>query len=352
MGSKKKIHYKYALDKNDSIVDIQSINATNKPLISPLRCLGCGGEVIAHLKDDIRTKHFQHKPGEQCSVSYETYLHNLAKTSFFERYKQCLNTKKPFFVLLERNTKCSHYLSQTGLFCVKSETQEIDLTRHFDVIQLEKGYEGFIPDLLLSSTLNEKSMFIEMAVSHKCDPHKIESGIPIIEFEIFQEQDITKFLKPIKIDIGNVNTYNFKALKPRRYSCDGTCSEIYVRVFTLYKTGKLGMTHITAGKYFTATVPPSITYQHADNPTKFPEAYTPGDYMPFAKELIAKGFNIKSCAVCKHRRSKMYGYQSVQFFCKKLSHEVPLNKAFECKDFEPIKTVNSLDWFMQNVKYF
>jgi hypothetical protein len=38
-------------------------------------CFGCRRRLVAHLKDDLRARHFAHYRADDC-VGYETYLHN------------------------------------------------------------------------------------------------------------------------------------------------------------------------------------------------------------------------------------------------------------------------------------
>ena len=183
------VKYKNALGKNGSPINIEKIDKNDRYSNAPYYCFGCGNELVANL-GEIKAKHFSHKSDVNCNS--ETYRHKFAVASFYEMYKDCLKTKTPFHYKFEEPVSCSYFEYLTGNKCKKEIMTNYDLTKQFTVIEKEALYEGFRPDVLLSNNDKSEVIFVEMAVTHKCEKEKIEFGKRIIEITI-PDTDIPLF---------------------------------------------------------------------------------------------------------------------------------------------------------------
>jgi len=199
----KKVKYYSALDEADNLVYIDDVNEENRNQHN-YRCPSCKGPMIPVLGKK-NTHHFRHDV-EHCS--YESYLHELAKIRFkdaFEQRDKFLVEVDEFFVC-DKFGKCFlHNLSDfkkrlknrpipNG--CMDNYKKVLNLKYFYDVCELEKGYKGFIADILLRDSHNKhEPIFLEIYVSHPCDEEKIQSGIPIIEFKINDEEKLNELLK-------------------------------------------------------------------------------------------------------------------------------------------------------------
>ena len=172
------IKHHYALNKNGDLVSIDKITKDNKE--KKYYCLSCGGEMTAVL-GKIKEHHFRHV-GDSC----ETDLHKLGKKIIKYVFDRCDKFPVYFYSKRKRCDRADECrFMKYGECNVDKEDylREIDLKKYYDTCEEESGYKGFIADLKLSSKQNPKRvpLFIEIAVSHKCDEEKINSGVRIIE---------------------------------------------------------------------------------------------------------------------------------------------------------------------------
>ena len=207
---KNEIKFYHAYDENGNIINIYDVTKDNRA--KKYYCIGCNNEMCAVL-GSVRKHQFRHK-GECCS--YESYLHKLSKKLLKEKF----NSQKEFIIkyiiqyLCERAVNCKiEQLCSTK--CNRTEQHELDLKKFYDLCEEEKTYNGFRTDLMLSNSKdsNKLPLFIEISVTHDCEQSKLESGIPIIEIKITDEEVLQNimeetFLTDIENDI--VRFYNFK----------------------------------------------------------------------------------------------------------------------------------------------
>lgn len=168
---------------------------------STFTCIGCGHEMSAAL-GDVREHYFRHKNSESCS--HETYLHNLAK----KRIKELFDSQDSFLIHYKAKNSCDLYGTCKLHRCENSFWQKIDLKVFFDTCELEKVCGNFRPDVLLThSKFPNRKLFIEIHVKNPCSQEKIDSGIKIIEIDVFNEDTI---IYPFHEQFKNVHFYNFK----------------------------------------------------------------------------------------------------------------------------------------------
>lgn len=191
--------YRYALC-DGRVVNIDDVTKESRKT-SKFTCIGCGREMVACL-GEVREHYFRHKNNENCSN--ETYLHNLAK----RRIKEIFDQEAPFYIYYKAINSCDLFGTCKLHRCENFFWQTIDLKEYFDTCELEKPYDGFRPDLLLSNSgFPSRKLFIEIHVRNKCTPEKIESGIKIIEIDVFNERTA---IYPFHEQLPNVHFYNFK----------------------------------------------------------------------------------------------------------------------------------------------
>ncbi len=211
----KDIAYKSALKADGTLIDIHEINETNQG--ESYTCPGCGKPLYPKAINSTKKRsHFWH--GKDFSCNPETYLHKLAKLKF----KQMFEANAVVNFVHVSSGECN----QTGcLFktdqCVAGTEQKYNLKDLYDTCELEKEYKGFVADILLYNKKmpSREPVFVEIAVTHKCDEAKIKSGIRIIEISIKNEEDINLLIRPYLNDIPYIYTnrdreqysfYNFK----------------------------------------------------------------------------------------------------------------------------------------------
>lgn len=199
------IKYHNAKDENGNIVNIVGA-VRGKDYV----CLGCGNTLRAKLGNGGREPHFFHMHNVECS--HETYLHEYAK----KYIKHLFDTREHFYVHYEVKVKCCRYdecgyrisaqQNEHDMDCCCSEVKSIDLKEYYTTCALEKEYDGFIPDILLSNDSKEgrKPVFIEIAITHFSTDEKIESGNKIIEVAIPRDYETD--------DLGDLSVLNESAI--------------------------------------------------------------------------------------------------------------------------------------------
>ena len=184
--SEQVILYDYAIDNQGLIVYINEVDSQNK---RQYKCIGCNGDMTAKT-GEINKWHFAHKNIENCSG--EGYLHKLAKRVFFENKAMQIISYKEFIFPMLNDSKGN-------------------LADVFDIWEYEKTIDKYRADILLSSSKHDYKVMVEIKVTHGSTYEKLSSGIPIIEIEINNQEDIEKLkvgkLNNLRIDYHNILVY-------------------------------------------------------------------------------------------------------------------------------------------------
>lgn len=323
------VKYKNALGKNGSLINIEKIDKNDRYLNAPYYCLGCENELIANL-GEIKAKHFSHKSDVNCNP--ETYRHKLAVISFYEIYKDCLKTKKPFYYMFEEPVSCSYFEYLTGNKCKKEIMTDYDLTKQFTVIEKEALYEGFRPDVLLSNNDKTEVIFVEMAVTHKCEKEKIEFGKRIIEITI-PNTDIPLFkTREILESDEKIKLYNFIKKRNTKYSCAGNCHKLalIVSVDHTYKASMkvLNLKNLPDSNYKIIEI---MDYM---NPNYYKSYYRE------VRKMYFEGGAVKDCFICRNQGSKE---DSRLLFCIADRKVYNSNKAINCPKYKPLISIFACD---------
>lgn len=332
------IKYTHAYNEEDEIIDVKSLNRDMH--LGKYHCIGCETELIPRLGEK-RQKHFAHKVDQNCSP--ETYLHRLAKNIFYDLYKDCLENQEEFILEYADQHYCNHFENNLGIKCnLGRKTKEFDLVSYYDDIKMEKRDGSLIPDIRLINSENQKSLYIEMAVTHEVEDEKQASGKKIIEFLINDESDL-ELIEKRKISLyeERVNRFNFKEKITNIDSCEGECKESK-NVFTVYKSGKSILTE----KMFSSLN--QLVKKGVVEDFRFVENF--GSFFKrdfaFVQNVIKSyedGVKVKNCFLCKYhaRNTSPNSYASENIFCSYLEKACPSNDAANCKHFRPDKNAYS-----------
>ena len=182
------VKYKRVFDKDGNIVDINTVNESNR--LSEYYSIGSHTPMIAAL-GQTNQHYFRAKRGYQFNP--ESELHEYVKRVLKHRFE----TEDHFYIKYYRKEYCPNEkdcifydeLNQgCGILC--SHLCEYDLKDYYDTATIEGGYDGFVADVLLtSSSHNRRPVFLEVAVTHPCTEEKIASGHKIIELFVSCEDD-------------------------------------------------------------------------------------------------------------------------------------------------------------------
>lgn len=315
--------YRYALNKFGKVQDVTTLNRTDVAHLEPFVCVGCRGRLIAKLGQKM-IKHFAHANGEGCAG--ETYLHNLGKRAFLETYTNCLHSGKPFNFELKTEVTCTHFENKIDINCIEFRNISYDLTNYFDSVFLECEHGGFVPDVMLKSSMTNEVIFVEIAVTHKSSEKKRGSGHRIIEYVINSEDDIDLLKNTSVYESNNsIKFYNFNAKLLHRDVCGGKCQKEF-RCFVIdYK----GMASV-----FKST-PENIVKKINNNSVVRASLCgsndkIQSDFYDFVKKANADGISLRSCYVCDNVK---YENDDDKLFCQKRFKCVPSFEAFRCSSF-------------------
>ena len=209
--------------------------------------------MIARL-GEVRDWHFAHR-GDEIHCSTETYLHAVAKRLIKQKFEK----DEPFIVGYYREVKCSDKDNcpfKKEEACHEYELETFNLKDYNDTCQEEQHCGDYIADLLLSNSTkpDREPVLIEIQVSHKSTPQKIESGLRIIEIRIKTEGDIVSLLSAPIVEnpdskigavrdvdtIGFAKFHGFKKLS----SAPKPLAQRSIPRFYLFRSGKAYVTNM------------------------------------------------------------------------------------------------------------
>lgn len=330
------IRYRYALESSGKIADVTELQPEERHQRAPYLCLGCGRELIANLGTK-RRKHFSHRPGNICSR--ETYLHKLGKQIFYERYTQCLEEGLPFEVELSVPGQCNRYRDLLGGPCRIERSRRFDLTRYFREIKLEVPVDRVIPDVLLRSEDASEHLFIEFAVTHKCEPEKVGRGDRIIEIEIHDESDLD-FVgeRVIQESRQEITLFNFKRVPVVSDSCFSGCLA-RVDVFVVYGSGKAHLRAFPVADVEKIGRKKGVLRHEVIGPTA--ALGSREQRSKLFREWVRKAWfdnvGIRNCFNCKYHGASS-PFLSAPIFCKLKRSGVGSNEAAICRQFRGFRS--------------
>jgi hypothetical protein len=341
------IQYRYALDEHDQPIDVLGLERAAVDPGRVFKCVACGRELIAKL-GDIKAKHFAHKTLTS-SCAYETYLHQLAKKTFYSEYLKCLENQEPFHLVRTENVTCDHFENKYGYTCARTEDKYYDLTKLFDRVALEKHHDGFVADVLLQSSKNGEVIFVEFAVSHKCEEDKLKSGIRIIEY-ILKDEIHLELVKAHKIHDNDERLllHNFRTRSEKKSLCGGNCSA-KLNAFVVYASKKSILVELDPQREVDSQLRGKISHFEMLGKSSGKKDEQVLLYRQKVREAHFRTVSIKNCFLCRY-----HGGDGVEnaVFCKVDRKSVGSNQAVECEKYRPLRTmVECLELDKKNEEY-
>ncbi|SDO54725.1 hypothetical protein SAMN04487900_12543 [Prevotella communis] len=310
------IQFHNATDIDGHIVHINEVTKENRA--GHYYCVGCGGEMSAVLGDK-REHHFRHK---EAHCSWESYLHKLGKLRLKERFE----SQKEFIIkyYVEHHCDMSKGCKLEPIYknqkCNRRELISLDLKKIYDTCEEEVTYKGYRADLMLSSSEHPEfePIFLEISVTHDCEPEKLSSGIQIIEMKIGDEKDVLRPLVEEDSPYGRSNPehpYDFNAMPPIRFF---NFKRIYqtarpLERFWISKDDKgilrgnciqdnltcrnVGENHLDTA-IFEVAIPAEVLYRNQK-----PNLYEFG-----MMKAINAGIDVRHCAICKEHNICILNY--------------------------------------------
>jgi hypothetical protein len=242
------ISFRLARRPDGSLLDVLSlpVDMPKKERPLGLTCAGCGQPVIPNLGPK-KVRHFSHDPKSRTfSCSWESYLHQAGKRALAEAVEGLIRAGQPLtLVHPEGNRNVTYrwdgdFITETTAPC----------SRTLDVagatVTVEKGEKGFVADVLMRTP--ELSLLLEVAVTHRCSPEKVASGVPILEFDLSSEEDIERMVGEVrsgKVIVGeegsNVRAMNLDLETVEERSEEADWDQVLTRageiLFDLYRPG-------------------------------------------------------------------------------------------------------------------
>jgi hypothetical protein len=167
------IHQTAYAFKNDQLVHVSDVVSG---LSCGCVCTLCKNDLIAK-KGKINVHHFAHARETDCVGGAETSLHILSK----ELFKEMESVALPQYLFERERVLRPGYIRITYQQIV-AKGGEARITK----VDIEKAEDKFKPDVTL--LCGEKTLLIEIAVTHKVDKKKLrllrKSGMPAIEIRL------------------------------------------------------------------------------------------------------------------------------------------------------------------------
>lgn len=301
-----------ALDENGKLIDVRDITDRDKPYYCP----SCKQVMIARMGSQ-RKWHFAHKHTKE---DYDNYLHTIAEMIISE----CFDKSEKVPLILRYNEICDKYSTcpfKNSNYCSRIQKKKINLKEWIDSCQMEQGFtkdgNNFRADIFCHNSKNESNpIFIEIYVTHQCEPKKINSGIKIIEFKIESEEDIFKIIDyPIQ-EGDDTKFYNFN---PKDKIISWNNFSMPMKRFTLFNSGKAHLDDITCHEFnlrrgvFELTI--NMDYEEEETPIQInDEFWSPRTSLfPLGFILARKYYpNAKHCHICRWHTTTM----SLEHICK------------------------------------
>lgn len=356
------VKYHWALNENGETVHIPDVNEENRRN-NKYFCPSCNCSMIPAI-GKIRQPYFRHQAnGNHCS--YESYLHELAK----KRLKEEFNHRDNFLIEVDAINKCDKYgdcllrkskcdsnsLSSHEdidlIDCLPEYKKILDLKQLYDVCEIEKGDQNFIADVKLSNSKDPNAVpfFFEVYVTHMCEQKKLDSGIPIIEFHIEREEDLSIFAMNIiqerkqeqisprkKIDrivFYNLNGYEDKfpyENDSRRYTIKTTEYFMDQEGRLKEREGKSICHHLYTGEAANSIALTGFVFTIQGLPTQEKD-YAKRCWLVYSKQ------NPPCCEQCKYSK-RVNSINGLKIICRKKigqpTYQDVLSRNFKCESFE------------------
>ncbi len=364
---KQEPEFLFAFDENQNLVNVNNLEREQKRK-TIYTCIGCNSELIPAL-GKVKKKHFRHK---HIVCSGETYFHRLAKETFYQTYKSCLENNEPFYIEIEQHYYCDKWLTLNNNVPCKincEKKQQYDLTKYYNNIKMEQRVGNLKPDLLLihkdENKPNEK-IYVEIKVTHGISEEKQKSNEKIIEISISSEEDIRKIetkkliefddryssdkkqLSELKVEFFNLNR---EIKKQNHFKCDCDNSLYYLLIIYENKNnnqilGKCGFDWVysndIADVINRVNIRHIIGYKIKDIEFEFEHGMQGKElFIRCIQKAYLSKIKLRNCFICRYAGDVIKKESKNPIFCKKSETECSSsNEAIDCQYFRIKKDIN------------
>lgn len=326
--------YRYALSAAGELIDVMSLKNHTRRSLGKFTCLDCNRTLIPAL-GKIQAPHFRHKHDGKSICSRETYLHKLAKKLFVSSFLKAKRSGQSFELTLPRQRTCSKWAEKFDVTCLHPPgSVSYDLTKFFDTIEEERKTDGYIADVLLSSSKTGQRLLIEIKITHSCSPEKISSGQRIIEIDIKSEEDMSLFASGLDVRDTRLSAYNLKEPDTESVSCNRNCGT-NTEAFHVYQSGKVFMqrdhpSNVEKVMARPSTIYTRLTNQQTDDGLNGP--FNETDIHIESLRAFRKGIDVRACTLCRYAAHDTWESAA---FCKLQRKGVSNSDAADCSKYRP-----------------
>jgi hypothetical protein len=294
---------------DDALFDISEVNPEERYARGPYYCLSCSHVMVPAL-GTRRRHHFKHKAGRPINCTNESYFHLLAKMTLFASLKRALEGEEPFLIFREASGICSRHEKRFGVTCSRQRVLvSQDLAELYDSVRLEAGVEGFVADILLTSSKTGARLLVELAVTHGCEIQKIASGLPILEISIASEEEAACLFGQIDTRRPGVKMHNMSELTAVSHYCEESCA-ISGLALLLYRSGKPWFQEVDVANLSSLEKDPHLLAYELKDVGLGRRSYSIDtvrdrllDFM--IRQVRNHGREVRSCLVCCHRSERL-----------------------------------------------
>lgn len=322
-GNEQSVQFAFAKASDNGLIHILKASRTGQ-----YTCPSCHEPMIPVLGEN-NAKHFRH---HKAVCSYESYLHQAAKIAIYHRL---LNEDIVTLKLL-RQVECQSAKAEllAGQFepCKMLIPAMYNLKAQFDQVALEQydAETGFKPDVLLTNANSNAKCYIEIHVTNPCSKEKIDSGVPILEFHVVSEADITALISnDFSAEDTEMTHYNFTLKSRVTDRCLDQCHHAKVEIdkWNLSPNGRLQQ---QTCRY------KDIDHTAANTSTAWPKNFAPQEQLTRLQNLIRRSDSLNAhanCVNCIFASNWDNGF----LHCSKKHTKVPYTEAKLCAQYRPVK---------------
>ena len=322
-GNEQPVQYAYAKTDENESVHIRKAFRNGKYL-----CPSCH-ELMIPVLGDHKAKHFRH---HKAVCSYESYLHQAAKIAIYHR----LLNEDTVPLILPREAECrdakAELLAGCHAPCKMLIPALYNLKALFNQVELEQydADTGLKPDVLLTNASSQAKCYIEIYVTNPSSKEKIGSGVPILEFHVTSEADITALLSnDLSSEDTEMTHYNFKLKSRVTDRCLDQCHHAKVEI-DKWKLNSNGRLQQQTCRY------KDIDHTAASTSTAWPKSLAPQEQLTRLQNLIKRSDSLNAhanCINCIFASNWDNGF----LHCSKKHTKVPYTEAKLCAQYRPVK---------------
>ncbi|AUH66877.1 hypothetical protein CX676_21545 (plasmid) [Paracoccus zhejiangensis] len=260
--------------------------------------------------------------------------------ALFSALNEAVRTGQPYWLTRNRPVVCSYYQELFGLSCTAQHAPyATDLASMFERVEIEAGVDGFVADILLTSSKSGARMLLEIAVTHPCEKAKISSGLPIVEINIQSENAVNRLRDGIDAASSHVLSHNLPGPDAAPHLCATPCPATGLAVL-LYENGKAWYSELEIGTQnaeqtlsdprLSAHEIVDVQFGHQTRPWKTVREHL-GVFM--IRQAFEQGRPVRSCLICRNNRGRVNDHD---IYCVAKTSKVWMSSSgISCTDYDP-----------------